>query len=185
MSPRHCVLVHLKWHFVDFVDAMQIFVDFNHVSLLFYRLGSFNAFNLSQYSWHFSFGISFVALRCTFSSVLWFLLSVGAHITFPYSKIGLTRLEYSFFTVCPSKNVNDLLINPSILLALFAINSTCWSNFSSGSTCTPKSLSFVVSPRVVLVPLLAITIRLAIYTSADSSAFPTEYATFFHRLYHF
>ena len=82
---------------------------------------------------------------------------LGAQITFPYSRIGMTRLEYSFFTVGPSKNVNDLLISASILLALFAINSTCWSNFSSGSSCAPKSLSLVVSPGVALVPLLAIT----------------------------
>ena len=143
LSSCHTFL--LLEHFVDFVDAMQICVDFDHVSSC---SSIFNAFDLSQYSWHFSSGISFVALRCTFSSILWSLLSAGAQITIPYSSIGLTRLEYSFFTVGPSKNVNDLLISPSILLALFAINSTCWSNFSSGSACTPKSLSFVVSPNI-------------------------------------
>ena len=31
VSPRHCVVVQLKWYFIDFVDAMQIFVDFDHV----------------------------------------------------------------------------------------------------------------------------------------------------------
>ena len=35
VSPRHCAVVHLKWHFVDFVDTMQIFVDFDHVSSCF------------------------------------------------------------------------------------------------------------------------------------------------------
>ena len=32
VSPRHCVVVHMKWHFIEFVDATQIFVDFSHVS---------------------------------------------------------------------------------------------------------------------------------------------------------
>ena len=74
VSPDHGVVVHLKWHFIDFVDAMHTFVDFDHVSS--YMLGSFNTFKLSQYSWHFRSEISFVALRCTCSSDLWALMNV-------------------------------------------------------------------------------------------------------------
>ena len=41
-----------------------------------------------------------------------------------YGKLNYL-LVYSFFMVGPSRYVNDILIRPSILLALFATISTC------------------------------------------------------------
>ena len=32
MSPGHTVAVQVKWHSINFIDSMEIFVGFNHVS---------------------------------------------------------------------------------------------------------------------------------------------------------
>ena len=45
-------------------------------------------------------------------------MSVGAQAALPYSRIGLTRLMYSFFMVGPSRYVNELRMRPSIVLAI-------------------------------------------------------------------
>lgn len=83
----------------------------------------------------------------------------------PYSKIGLTRLVYSLFMIGPFKYINDLLIIQSIRLTLFATISTCWLSFSSKSTCTPKFLSFMVSPGGICSTIGSVIIIISVVTS--------------------
>ena len=102
-------------------------------------------------------------LLCTFSICCCSLLRDGTQAALPYSSTDLTRLVYRILMVNPSLYVyarliipNILfvyarLIIPNILFALLVTVSTCWLNFKSGSICTPRSHSFVVTP--ILVPL--------------------------------
>ena len=32
MSPGYRIVVELKWHSINFIDSMEVFVRFNHVS---------------------------------------------------------------------------------------------------------------------------------------------------------
>ena len=35
VSPGYCSVVQLKWHSINFIDSMEVFVGFNHVSSCF------------------------------------------------------------------------------------------------------------------------------------------------------
>ena len=78
-------------------------VSINLISLIFHDSLSF-----------FKFGTILVALLCTASIILMCFLRCGAQMTFEYSIIGLTRVEYSRVIMFSSIKSNDLLIMLSI-----------------------------------------------------------------------
>ena len=69
------------------------------------------------------------------------LIFVGCHTEFAYSRCGQTRALKSFLNISSSIWMNDLHINPIILLALLIFSYMWLSNLSCSSTMTPISFS--------------------------------------------
>ena len=102
------IVVQLKWHSINFIDSMEIFIRFNHVSSCssIVEAWELKSPEPSPYSRFFSSGTSFVVRCWLFSIICWFLLSVGAQTTLRISLVSSLYIrERTCYTWYDSFNV--------------------------------------------------------------------------------
>ena len=90
---------------------------------------SFRSLSRSSYGRWLMFGISLVALPCTFSTSSLTLLYLRCHITFPYLRCDLTKAVHSLGTVVSFRSIKVFLIKPNILEFLLTALAMCLWNF--------------------------------------------------------
>ena len=146
---RECPLVTLFflkrirfWHLgrTFFVRILNISIK-SPRSLLYYKVGNLRFLILSSYVKPLKPGMSLVARLWTFSITSTWRLNLGAQTELAFSKCGLTNALYRRRKGYSSRCMNDLLIRPTIPIALVILSDTCLSKISSISIVTPRSFS--------------------------------------------